>query len=166
PLPVDMKTSEVILKSAPLLEDVIVRLQLDQNADFLDVDKKKSFWESLHDVAGNIQQDRDRPSRQVFTSTVVKPGTSGIRSAEEAERLAPFVEILDKSLVVEPIEITRAMTISFTHTDPSLAAAIANGTADRFVEQSFEKKIEKFTNASGWLDRSTRELKAKIEQAE
>src|SRR5262249_52404539 len=88
PLPVDIKTSEVILKSAPLLEDVIVRLQLDQNADFLDVDKKKSFWESLHDVAGNIQQDRDRPSRQVFTSTVVKPGTSGIRSAEEAERLA------------------------------------------------------------------------------
>jgi capsular exopolysaccharide synthesis family protein len=166
PLPVDMKTTEVILKSAPLLEDVIVTLQLDQNSEFLDVDKKKSVWESLNDVAGNSQQNRDRPSRRVFTSAMVKPKADGIRSSEEAERLARFVEILEQSLVIEPIENTRALTISFTHTDPSLAAAVANGIADRFVEQSFENKIEKFTNASGWLDRSTRELKAKIEQAE
>jgi polysaccharide biosynthesis transport protein len=166
PLPVDMKTTEVILKSAPLLEDVIVNLQLDQNPEFLDVDKKKSVWDSFNDVAGNLQGNRDRPSRRIFTSAVAKPTVDGIRSAEEAERLARFVEILENSLVVEPIENTRAMTISFTHTEPSLAAAIANGIADRFVEQSFEKKIEKFTNASSWLHRSTRELKAKIEQAE
>jgi uncharacterized protein involved in exopolysaccharide biosynthesis len=82
PLPVDMKTTEVILKSAPLLEDVIVTLQLDQNSEFLDVDKKKSVWESLNDVAGNSQQNRDRPSRRVFTSAMVKPKADGIRSSE------------------------------------------------------------------------------------
>src|SRR5262249_9063283 len=59
-----------------------------------------------------------------------------------------------------------AMTIAYTHTDPQLAAGVANAVAQRFIETSFETKIQKFTSASEWLDRSTRELKAKVERAE
>src|SRR5881409_575523 len=74
--------------------------------------------------------------------------------------------MLEGSLRVRPIVDTRAMTIAFTHTDPMLAASVANAVAQRFVETSFDQKIEKFTSASEWLDRSTRELKAKVEHAE
>jgi succinoglycan biosynthesis transport protein ExoP len=58
------------------------------------------------------------------------------------------------------------MTIAFTHADPTLAANIANAIAERFVETNFDKRVEQFTSASEWLDRSTRELKAKIERSE
>jgi succinoglycan biosynthesis transport protein ExoP len=163
---VTMNTSEVILKSAPLLEDVVVQQGLDRNDAFLEVTKRKSLSESLTDIAGKVQRKQDAaPAPQVFTATTV-PSKSGSRTLEESTRLSPFVGILEGNLRVRPVVDTRAMTISFTHTDPELAARIANAIAQRFIETSFNKKIEKFTSASEWLDRSTRELKAKVERAE
>src|SRR5438094_803264 len=162
---VTMNTSEVILKSSPLLEDVVVQLRLDQNPVFMAADRK-SVWESLNDIAGKIQHDKSPATPNVFTTTPVKSKIQGNRPLEETERLAPYVGMLEGSLRVRPIVDTRAMTIAFTHTDPMLAASVANAIAQRFVETSFDKKIEKFTSASEWLDRSTRELKAKIEHSE
>ncbi len=162
---VTMNTSEVIVKSAPLLEDVVVQLRLDQNPAFFAEPDKNSLWESLNTIAGKIQNEGSA-SPTVFTTTPVKTKIEGNRTPDEIERLAPFVEILEGSVRVKPIMDTRAMTISFTHTSPAVAASVANAIASRFVETSFEKKIEKFTSASEWLDRSTRELKAKIERSE
>ncbi len=49
---------------------------------------------------------------------------------------------------------------------PCLAADIANSIAKIFSENSFNNQTEKFTNSAEWLDRSTRELKAKVQIAE
>src|SRR5437667_8379800 len=162
---VTMNTSEVILKSLPLLEDVVVQLRLDQNAAFLSP-QSKSVWASLHEMAGKIQGDEASAPPTVFTSTTVKSKNEGNRSPEEVERLAPYLEMLERSLRVRPIVDTRAMTITFTHTDPMIAANVANAISERFVQTNFDRKVEKFTSASEWLDRSTRELKAKIERSE
>src|SRR5947207_6267991 len=121
---VTMNTSEVILKSSPLLEDVVVQLRLDQNPAFL-APERKSVWESLHDLAGRIQQEQP-PAPNVFTTTSVKSKIQGNRSSEEIERLAPCIGMLEGSLRVRPIVDTRAMTIAFTHTDPVIAASVAN----------------------------------------
>src|SRR5437867_8272396 len=161
---VTMNTNEVILKSLPLLEDVVVQLGLDQNPAFLAA-QKKSVWESLHDIAGKIQRDDSAPPA-VFTATAVKSKIEGKRSPEEVDRLAPYVGMVEGSLRVRPIVDTRAMTITFTHTDPIIAAGVANAISERFVQTSFDRKVEKFTSASEWLDRSTRELKSKIERSE
>ena len=69
-------------------------------------------------------------------------------------------------LEVEQIKDTRVLRVSYTHTDPVIAAAVVNGIAQTFIESSFQTKTAKFTNASDWLDRTTRELKARVEQAE
>lgn len=143
-----MNTSEVIIKSPPLLEDVVAQLQLDQDPRFT----------SSGDAPG-------LPAA-VSSTTPLKANVSGARSPEEVERLAPYVEILERSVRARPVEDTRAMTVEFTHTNPVMAADIANAVAERFVQTSFEKKVEKFTSASEWLDRSTRELKSKIERSE
>ena len=162
---VTMNTAEVAIKSIPLLEDVVARLQLDRDPTFLDVTQKKSLMESFQEIAGRIQRDKKAPPA-VFTSSPVKTKMSGARSPEESERLAPFAGILEGSLRVRPIRDTRDMTVTYTHTDPVLAASIANAIAGRFVESSFDKKVEGVTSASEWLDRSTRELKAKVEHSE
>ncbi len=163
---VTMNTSEVILKSAPLLEDVVVQLQLDRNAAFTAGNERKSVWESINDIAGKIGEDAAPASPAVFTSTPVKTKISGTRTAEETERLAPYVGIIAGGLKIRSIPDTRVMTIAYTHTDPAIAASVANAVAQRFVETSFDKRIQKFTSASEWLDRSTRELKAKVEHSE
>jgi capsular exopolysaccharide synthesis family protein len=166
PLSVSMNTNEVIVRSAPLLEDVTTRLQLDRNPAFADFGEKNSFWQALHEIVGSVRQDPAR-DRRVFTETTpVRASIAGRRSPQEIERLSPFVGLIQNSLAVRPIRDTRAMTIAFTHPDPGIAASVANTVAERFVETSFDKKVEKFTRASEWLDRSTRELKAKIERSE
>src|SRR6059036_1080013 len=85
---VTMNTSEVILKSSPLLEDVVVQLRLDQNPAFF-APQRKSVWESLHDIAGKIQRYDDSAPPAVFTATAVKSKIEGKRSPEEVDRLAP-----------------------------------------------------------------------------
>src|SRR5438034_8568203 len=122
---VTMNTSEVILKSLPLLEDVVVQLGLDQNPAFLAA-QKKSVWESLHEIAGKIQRDDASAPPAVFTATAMKSKIEGKRSPEEVERLAPYVATLEDSLRVRPIVDTRAMTLTFKHTDPVIAAGVAN----------------------------------------
>ena len=145
---VTMNTSEVIIKSPTLLEDVVAQLRLDQDPRF--------------NSSGN---ERGVPAA-VASATPLKASISAPRSPEEVERLAPYVELLERSVGARPVEDTRAMTVEFTHTNPVMAASIANAVAERFVQMSFEKKVEKFTSASEWLDRSTRELKSKIERSE
>src|SRR2546425_5001154 len=165
-LDVTMNTAEVELKSAPLLEDVAGQLKLDKNPAFLDVTSRKSLSESLHDIVGRIGRNHAPERPAVFTATPVQSKISGSRSPEEVERLAPYVEIVEGSLRTRPIVETRVMTVAYTHTDPLLAAGVTNAIAQRFVETQFQRKIEKFISASEWLDRSTRELKAKVEHAE
>src|SRR5262249_19749282 len=146
--------------------DVIVKLDLNHNPKFLDVTHKKSLTDALRSIGrGSGSQDQEQRS-DVFKSTDSPSKESSTRTEAEAEQLAPFVRALDANLTVAPIPDTRTMKVSFTHTDPAIAAAIANGIAKEFIEYSFQNQTEKFTKASDWLDRSTRELKAKVEQAE
>jgi len=56
--------------------------------------------------------------------------------------------------------------VTYTHTDPVICAAVANGVAQDFIDQNFEKQTERFTSASKWLDTTTRELMGKVERAE
>src|SRR5206468_3409764 len=113
---VTMNTSEVILKSPPLLEDVVVQLGLDRDATFLDVTQRKSLVESLNDIAGKFQTKGPAPAAPpVFTATPV-PSKTGTRTPGEVARLARFVGIVEGNLRVRPIVDTRAMTIAYTPT--------------------------------------------------
>jgi capsular exopolysaccharide synthesis family protein len=47
-----------------------------------------------------------------------------------------------------------------------MAAAVANGVAESFINHNFQAKTERFTGTSNWLEESTRKLKAQVEQAE
>ncbi|MBK7600425.1 MAG: hypothetical protein IPJ07_18670 [Acidobacteria bacterium] len=88
------------------------------------------------------------------------------RTPEESHRLAPYVAILKNKLEVEAIDDTRIMKVSFEHTDPALAQAVVNTAAKNFRDRNYERKTDRFKDTSGWLDRSTRELKSKVQQAE
>jgi hypothetical protein len=57
---VTMNTAEVAIKSIPLLEDVVARLQLDRDPTFLDVTQKKSLMESFQEIAGEFSAIKRR----------------------------------------------------------------------------------------------------------
>jgi capsular exopolysaccharide synthesis family protein len=179
------KAETFIIKSQPVLKKSVVNLKLDQNARFLDVTTKRSVWEALTALKGERSegekkryQESDREAASVnavddgkaedlkeFESLTdpedVLPGTESERA-----RLAPYIGVLADNLKVEGMRDTRLIKISFTHTDPEIASSVANGVASSFITHNFQTKTERFTNMSGWLEESTRKLKAQVEQAE
>src|SRR5262249_5827480 len=158
-----MKTRIRQLQSRPLLEDVVVNLKLDQNPRFMDVTTRKSILESMKTIAGRFAPQEKwtpPPVRETPTSS------QSDRSREESARLAPYVDVLMANVSAEPLPDTRMLVISFTHTEPALAADIVDNIAQVFMKRSFESKTEKYSNTSEWLDRSTRELKANVERAD
>lgn len=160
-----MKTKIRLLQSRPVLEEVVTNLKLDQNPKLMDVTSKKSMWEAIRTVWSKFKpQEAATPT--VASETPVASDQAGSRSREESAMLAPYVDVLASNLSGEPLGDTRMLVISFTHTDPALAADIVDNVAQVFIQRSFESRTAKYTNASDWLDRSTRELKARVEEAE
>ncbi len=163
----NLNTNKIIIKSSPLLEDVVVNLGLDQNPRFTASLQKKTFTEAVRDIwgrfagamTGNAAGDGALPVSS-------NPSAIEDRTPEESARLRPLVSILKAKLNVESLPESEVLRVSFEHTDPELAAAIANTTTKMFIERSFERKTSRFSDTSGWLDRSTRELKAKVQEAQ
>ena len=162
---VGLKTSILKLRSEPLLEEVAVNLKLDQNPNFLQ-STRRSALDAIREILGQGETSMEQAKSAVLpTSTdVVEPVLT--RTEEERAKLAPYVDLLAGGLRAEPVKDTRAVTITFAHSDPRIAAAVANGIAQLFLDNNYKTKTEKYTNASEWLERSTRELRARVEQAE
>jgi succinoglycan biosynthesis transport protein ExoP len=154
------------LTSEPLLEDVVLNLKLDENPNFTDM-QKKSAWQAIETLGARLgltRLEEPAPAKvDMLTDTVNRAAP---RTPEESERLAPYVGIITGAIRAEQVKETRTLKVTFTHTDPVIAAAVANGVARIFIDSSFENKTEHFTNASKWLDTTTREFQAKVERAD
>jgi len=162
-----IRTELLLLKTYPLLEDVVVRLQLDKNPRFLDIGARKSVPEAIGTIFNRFgSKPAAAPEVPVMEPLVIEPNMQAARSEEEVARLSPFVNVLQSNLQVEQIIDTNAVEIRFVHTNPAIAANVANGVARVFVENSFNNKTEKFTNSANWLDRTTRGLLSQVQQAE
>jgi succinoglycan biosynthesis transport protein ExoP len=164
-----LKTDLLLLRTYPLLAKVVVRYRLDEDPAFLQADERRTVMEAARAIIGKFtgaigQEEAGSESGQPRFSP--PPQIDGPLSPEEVERLTPYIAKLDGSLYVSQIEETRAIQISFTHTDPAIAAKIANGVAQVFVDESFANKTAQSSSSATWLDRTTRQLKAQMEEAE
>lgn len=163
-----LNTKKIIFTSRPLLEDVVVLLHLDQNPKFIESMKKKSVADAIREITSRAsgQTSVDEKHQQDDTMIAGQSIVLQDRTSEESQRLSPFVNVLRNKLKVESLPESNILEVSFEHTDPELAAAIVNTGVDNFINRTWNSRTEKFTDTSGWLERSTRELKSKVLQAE
>ncbi len=162
-----LKTDMLLLRTYPLLAKVVVRYKLNEDAAFLQADERRTAAEAVRAILGKFtggDREDGAGGRPKFNQP--PPQVDGALPPEEIERLTPYIARLEKSLYVGQIEETRAIEISFTHSDPNVAAKVANGVAQVFVDESFANKTAKSSSSATWLDRTTRQLKAQMEQAE
>jgi polysaccharide biosynthesis transport protein len=175
---VSIKTKLLMFSSRPLLEDVIVQSRLNQNPGFQDVAEKRSRWEVVKSI-GKLGLLLNEPPPAAPADTTLPFGALTLDDASQAAyepvavnlpaehaHLDRFVSILEQHLTVEHLKDTQALKISFTHRDPKIAALVANGLAQSFVKANFQSRTESYSATSSWLDRSTRALKARVEQAD
>src|SRR5215510_397013 len=182
-----LRTKMYLVQSDPLVEEVIVNMKLDRSEDILNPGGR-TLMEIFGSMSGLVKQafqgrrngSEPAPNMPDLLSTPASGGAPGPQgSPAESWRLAPFVEIFKKNLMVEPasdarlknisvepVSDVRLLKVAYTHPNPALAAAICNQLAQTLIGRNIENKSEKFKDASNWLDRSTRELKARAEKAE
>ena len=110
---VAMETKILILKSRPLLEDVVVGLKLDQNPKFLDVTERKSLLDAVKTIGrkfGLATRDNTKPA-PAGGETQFELDEKSERSPAESERLAKYVGALKSNLSIEQVRNTRASLI-------------------------------------------------------
>ncbi|MBI3650481.1 MAG: polysaccharide biosynthesis tyrosine autokinase [Acidobacteria bacterium] len=160
-----MNTYMYMIKSRPLLLEVAASLRLDQNPKFFEVTSRKSITEAVQTVFNRVRLSND-PKAPAVIKDIPATDLNKEMTPEEKAKWSPYAGVIGSGLGVEQLPAARLIMVSFTHTDPETAAAVANTVAQHFIVQNFKSKTENFTKTSEWLDRTTRELKAKVEQAE
>ncbi|HLA12783.1 MAG TPA: polysaccharide biosynthesis tyrosine autokinase [Pyrinomonadaceae bacterium] len=170
--PVYFNTQLQILNSPGLLRRVVKSLDLEHNPDFFrsNSTQKRSTWQTVLRMAGfgEKEQEAPRPKDELPLRTSVAPATPG-EDLVEAKRLAPFVRAIQGGLRIEPVRETRGfyketrlIDISFTHTDPTVAAKVVNAIGETYVFTNLEKKSETNTSTGDFLTKRIAELQQQI----
>src|SRR5262245_54290901 len=179
------KAEIVILRSQPVIRQTISNLDLDKNPRFLDVTTKRSVIEALMSLKGAQPEREKKLAQEAAKQNADNAGAGEMKThgpehggavadlaenphnAEaERKRLWPYIQTLLDNLNVEGLRDTRLIRISFRHTDPDIAAAVADGVAYNFMQYNFQGKTERFRSASHWLEESTRKLRSQVERAQ
>lgn len=165
-----------LLTSESLLRRVIKEHSYDSNKDFqqLKIENSTSAWRAMLKTIG-LATDDVKPQEKVV-SEVSPTSPSSLASTDdvaEAVRLAPYVEVVRKNLIVDPIRESRAtlkdtrlIEVSWRHTDPALAAAVVNSIGETFTKQNQEKRSGTSRKTNDFLQERIASLQAEIQNDE
>lgn len=176
--PTYFTTQLQILEGSGLLRRVVKSIDLENNDTFLHPNKGRelSVWQNVERMFGlynppaasaDARQEGSAKNNLTLTKKDV-PDTDG-----EAEKLAPYVSYLKRSLDVSPVKDnrtaskeTRLIEVEFTHNDPVVAAKIVNAVADTYVLQNLEQKVQTNAAAGDFLQKRVAELQSLIRSGE
>src|SRR5262249_26702912 len=164
-----LKTNLLLLRTYPLLGKVVLRLKLNDDPRFLEAGQRRTIMEAVEAILAKFSSKVSSSAGTTdgrLNTDPLPPMPDGSLSPEQLERLEPYISALNNSLYVSQIDETRAIQISFIHTDPIIAANVANGVARVFVDEAYANRTAKVDSSTSWLDRTTRQLKTKAEEAE
>lgn len=162
-----IKTEMLLLTTYPLKEEVVRRLSLERLPIFLEVEQKNSFAQALKSILTKVVRPLEKPTAAPAVNPI-KLNEDGLMppTPDESVRFEPYVEVIGRYLYVEQVPETRALRITYTHTDPLVAAAVANGAARVLYNHSFEAKTSRFNKSAEWLAETTRKLQAQVQESE
>ena len=162
-----------ILVSQGLMRRVVRTLDLEHNPDFFkgSTSQKRSTWQTILQMAGVSKKETPtapQPDQLPLTASSVAPASSR-EDLTEAKRLAPYVAAILNGLKVDPVKESRGyyketslIDIRYTHTDPQVAAKVANAIADTYVYSNLEKKTETNSSTGTFLQKRIAELQQQI----
>ncbi len=174
--PAYFNTQLQLLSSNSLLRRTIKELSLDTNKEFQKEKNEKgvSPWRAMLKAVG-LANDGTEKEKDGLDQVSLNEDTDLVSSEQiaEAVRLAPYIEIIKKSLVVDPIRESRAqfketrlISISYRHTDPELAAYVVNGIANVFTELNQEKRTGTGRKTNSFLQERIANLQSEVKAGE
>ena len=172
--PTYFNTQLQILISPGLMRRVVKALDLEHNPDFFkgNSTQRRSTWQTVKGMIG--LGSPSKPDDNIKAKDELQLRNTGTVSTAhedlaEAKRLAPYVAAILGGLKVDPVKETRGLyketrliDITFTHTDPEVAARVVNAIAKTYVFNNLEKKGETNTTTAEFLEKRIAELQQKV----
>jgi capsular exopolysaccharide synthesis family protein len=107
-------------------------------------------------LAERVAQELNLPGNEALI-----PG-----EADRATKLKIATGMLMGGYVVEPVQGSRLVRISYTSPDPQLAAQVTNAYADNFINSNLERRYEASSYARTFLERQIGNVKRDLERSE
>jgi len=175
PDPSYFNTQLRLLGSDDLLRRVIKEHNLDTNKEF-QLAKNDGNVSALRSLLKTIGLASDIPKRSERDPEELASANSGLVSADEiaeAVRLAPYVEVIKKTLEIQPVrdsrttfKDTRLIDVAFRHTDPELAAFVVNAIGETFSNTNQEKRSGTSRKTNDFLQKRIADLQSEIKSDE
>jgi capsular exopolysaccharide synthesis family protein len=177
--PVYFNTQLEILTGSELLRRVAKTLDLEHNEAFRGSQSANGSSTLRRNLARMIglggrddKEKKSQPTDDSLLARSVAPASSS-EDLTEARLLAPYVGALRSGLKIEAVKRpgqtykeTRLIDISFSHTDPQIAAKIVNAVTNAYVLSNLERKTETNATAGDFLQRRVAELQSQIRNGE
>jgi len=105
-------------------------------------------------------------SRALAKRTLEKLGVLGETPAQQGGQINSLLAGLTVSPVQSSMGDSRVINVNVTNRDPALAAKLANGIAQTYVEQNLEARRQGSREASKWLNQRLAELRTEVNEHE
>lgn len=170
--PVYFNTQLQILVSPGLMRRVVKTLDLEHNPNFFkgSSTQKRSTWQTIKRMAGFGKDEPPTPAEKASDPLQLQPATvAAVDDRAEAKRLQPYVGAILGGLRVDPVKETRGLyketrliDITYTHTDPDVAAKVVNAIAETYLVNNLQRKSESNENTGDVLQKRVAELQQTI----
>ncbi len=146
-------------------EDVTPRESMAQGEDFYQTQygllRSRSLAERVIASLGLASSD------QALTALGVEPPPrTGTAAAQAERRRAAALAAVQDSLSVTPVRGSRLVLIGYDNPDPVIAARVANGFAENFIQANLDRKYESSSYAREFLEERIAQTKGRLEEAE
>ncbi|MET0650227.1 MAG: polysaccharide biosynthesis tyrosine autokinase [Pyrinomonadaceae bacterium] len=158
------------LKTQKLARQVIMRLDLHNNANFLTpahrgtgiiAGVRRVF--SREKAPGEAERQQDASAVPVIDEVEL---TADQLPPEQAKRFEPYEDALRENLSIDPVDRTNLVNIRFLHTDPQIASNVANTLAIIFRENDIRAETKGSQAAEDVLANTIIDLQARVQANE
>lgn len=158
PLTESQVTTELeIIRSEAIAEKVVDRLELHRNEGFLAT--PQTGFSILRRLAANAVGD----ARSLLVPP--EPSVPSLPPSEtEAEQALrqQAMGILRSNMSVTRLRDSRIVVIRFNALDPALAARVANGVAQVYIEDQMSSRFDASQRAASWLQERSEQLREEV----
>ena len=149
-------TQKTIISSRNFADRVVRKLQLDKNPYFKDLKAKGS---------GGVIATISSAIRNLLPAKVKAP--SLFPEYKFREELDPgLTDMVLDGTTLKIGNKSNILTINFTATNPTVAAVMANGIAETYLEHNLDIKVKPYRDAAEWLSSRLVESRAKVGESE
>src|SRR3989304_6183364 len=156
-----INTQMEILNSRALADRVVKKMQLDKNPYFLEKKKKKK--NSLFASGSHIKKDT---ATGLFPTKSPPPSIQIPFVKKEQQLDQDITDIILKSMKVIAVRKSSILKINYLSENPTVAAGMANGIANEYIEHNLDMRVRPYRDAAEWLSTKILESKSRVEASE